>query len=208
VGGRIFLVTYTAHTNEFSYGLVAANQIFSSFQITKPSPSETNLTGGKANGFLLYKNSRLGVALEYPIEWLVEDFKFNKPFQLEFWSPSETNPDIYEQRLALEIKSVSSNTILDEYISMYMNKLMKKLSSSFSFIPLESVTMMIDNTPARKIIFKTTSIIGQDIRTLEIFCIKDDKLYNFTFGDELSKFVQYTPIIQKILDSFKFDNFS
>ena len=56
-----------------------------------------------------------------------------------FYHPSETNPELFDNRIIVETKALSLLNTLDDYVHAYTNQLMKKTPKSLNFTLLESV---------------------------------------------------------------------
>ena len=82
---------------------------------------------------------------------------------------------------------------------------MKKTPKSHSFTLLESVQIKTTSgTPGKKVICKTSPPARPEFKTLEAFVIHDKYVYTVTFGEEISKFFQYYPLVERMIQSIKF----
>ena len=179
--------------------------MINSFQISKNSVPESN-TLINSDGFVVFENRTLGFMIEYPADWIADEVKFGSILQIQFLSPSETNLEQFDNRLIIEVKALSLSNTLDDYVHEYTNQLIKKTPKSLNFTLLESIQIKTTSgTSVKKVIYKTLSSTGPEIRTIEAFIINDKYVYSITLGEEISKFFYYLPIVEKMIQSIKYD---
>ena len=203
-GEVLYLIRCLAKEHEFSTELPYIEHMIKSFEIIKNSVPESD-TLINNDGFVVFENRALGFMIEYPADWIADELKFGSILQIQFLSPSETNLEQFDNRLIVEVKALSLSNTLDDYVHEYTNQLMKKTPKSLNFTLLESVQIKTTSgTPVKKVIYKTSSPTRLEFRTLEAFVIHDKYVYSVTFGEEISKFFQYYPLVEKMIKSIKF----
>lgn len=203
--GVLYVISSSAREDEFHAGLSSFEYMINSFQIIKNTVTESNDHTVNSDGFVVYDNRTLGFMIEHPAEWIVNEEKFGPVSQIQFLSPSETNPELFDNRIIVETKALSLLNTLDDYVHAYTNQLMKKTPKSLNFTLLESVQIKtISGTSVKKVIYKTSSPTRPEFRTIEVFAINDKYVYSVTFGEEISKFVQYYSFVEEMIQSIKF----
>ena len=65
---------------------------------------------------------QLQFMIEHPAEWIVNEEKPGPILQIQFLSPSETNRELFENRLIVEGKALSVHNTLDDYVHSYTNQ--------------------------------------------------------------------------------------
>ena len=163
-------------------------------EIIQPSQSNLNQTVK----FLTYKNPALGIRIQYPSDWQIEDPKDNKvTFTQE---KNVVSFDVTTEN----IDSSSSNkdtTIVSEKI-----KRSSEDSKVYNLIESGPTTISSDNIQAYKLLYtftKEEGIGGAQInKILTIWVIKEDRVYTLAYIAELDKFSTFFPTAQKMIDSF------
>lgn len=189
-----------------SASLPTIENIINSFQIIGSSVTESNNLSVIDDDFIGYENENIGLNIRYPADWVVDEVNFGSVLHIQFMSPSETNLEGFDNKVIIEVRALLLFNTLDDYVHTYTNQLMKKTPKSLNFTLLESIQIKTTSgTPVKKIIYKTSSPTGPEIRTIEAFVINDKYVYSITFGEEISKFFQYLPFVEKMIQLIKFD---
>lgn len=165
---------------------------------------EMNLTLGKRLDFFTYENPALGAKIQYPSDWKKE---VKDVSTVDFFSPKENNSDRYLENLGIEVSSLSQSMTLDEFTSHQIDF----LNQSFpNFKIIDSKVTTLAGNPAHKVVFNYGGEQQQHIplfKIIQIWMIRDNKIYIITSGAEFNKYSKYLPIIQKMIDSFGISNF-
>jgi eukaryotic-like serine/threonine-protein kinase len=176
--------------------------------------------------FLRYENSTYGIKMEYPSNWQIigtnetENHDNDKGI-LEFrLSSSTSNPSVDRSILSISIHKLPSQNIivnllgffdksapkkiaLEAFVLSHMTNLLTKLPN-FHLIRSDSgESTLADNTPAHKIVYEFREQGQKNILTkgMDILVVKDDTGYVIRYIAEEPKYLDYLPIVQKMVNS-------
>jgi hypothetical protein len=161
--------------------------------------------------FSLYDNKTLGIRILYPSNWEklegVGSFVFS-PDVVVFRShsnASNSNQNTNATQLippAVLVVSIDKNLPTSD-LNLYSNATIKHiLQNTVGSKIIESTDTKLAGYPAHKIV-GTFKQANNDLKVLDIWTIKDSKLYRITFYAQQTKYADYLPTIQKIIDSFQ-----
>lgn len=190
-------------------------------QIAAAQPSEHKET--KSN-FLIYENPIHEIKIQYPVGWKKiesQGFEVNSDRHIvEFKLLSESHlqkedlaalhiyihnlpsPNLLGQFARFFDRS-SQKTALEGFVLSHFTSILTKNLPNFDFIKSESdATATLAGNPAHKIVYKYKK--GQDdIKVMETLTVKYNKGYILMYTAEASKYSDYLPTIQKMMDSFE-----
>ena len=154
--------------------------------------------------FKTYVNSIYGILMQYPSDWKkVEPGHFSQTNNFNiivgYLSPKESA--LYRSppaALSVGIQNLlnSQSITLDQYSDAQINFIRKQASV------LESNTITLkgdNNTRAHKLVYLNSE--GQKI--MQVWTIKDDKAYHITYATNETRYYDYLPPVQKMIDSFE-----
>jgi hypothetical protein len=173
------------------------------------------------NTFSLYKNAQYDFDMQYPSNWQKIEFtqgieRGGRNTVVNFLSPSEGTFDKFREYFIVEIgdlrpqqglamSSPSSFSLLTEYVKHQISNY-KKLYQGFQLT--ESLLNKTDNNSSPndyslsyKIVYTYDDTTAGKIKIMELYLLKDDKIYSLSFHSEASNYSKYLPTIQKIIDS-------
>jgi eukaryotic-like serine/threonine-protein kinase len=169
------------------------------------------------NNVSTYQNSSLGINLQYPSFWKVEertniDNYNNTAINIKFSSPSKRDlfvVSVYTQNLSsLPVEQQQQNITLDSLTRTGINAAKLNLND-LQFLDLETANVTLglgQNNQAHKIIYsntnKNTSFPLQFV-TMQTYTIKDSKIYGISYVSEASQFFRHLPVVQRMIDSFQ-----
>jgi hypothetical protein len=167
--------------------------------IKNPISSRQSTTGttskiAQAADFLSYENPALGIRLQYPVGWQLEEDNDKTRF--------------IQQKDIVSLETDVENNI-DSTLSEYVNARIKELSENRQdFKLIESTpTTISGNYPAHKIVDtflkEDGPRVGEFYKVLRIWSIKDHKLYTIAYLSEPDKFSAHLPEVEKAIDSFR-----
>ena len=198
------------------------NNKTSSSQInTNISTTSNNNNTNNTNNFLTYDNPTLGIRMQYPSNWSPIEYGYNSTTNntvVRFLSPSKTGSELGN------VSGVSGNFVpyLDVFVfdskNMSLDQIVKGRISYFSnntdFAIHESKPFALDNggnknnnkQPAYMLDYSAT--VGGDelFRKMQVYTMFDSKVYVITFTSQQASFINYTPIVQKMINSFVLQN--
>ena len=154
--------------------------------------------------FKTYENSTYGILMQYPSDWKkVEPGQFSQTNNFNiivgYLSPKESasyrSPPA---ALSVWIQNLpnSQSITLDQYSDAQINFIREQASV------LESNTITLkgdNNTLAHRIVYINSE--GQKI--MQVWTIKGDKAYHITYAANETRYNDYLPPVQKMIDSFE-----
>ena len=154
--------------------------------------------------FKTYVNSIYGIIMQYPSDWKkVEPGQFSQTDNFNivvgYLSPKESasyrSPPA---ALSVGIQNLpnSQSITLDQYSDAQINFIREQASV------LESNTTTLkgdNNTLAHRIVYINSE--GQKI--MQVWTIKGDKAYHITYATNQTRYYDYLPPVQKMIDSFE-----
>ena len=147
------------------------------------------------NDFLFYENPSLRMKIEYPFDWIKTDNRATASNPIVSFSP----PQEGFSKLFIEVsKSSSGNVTLSEYANNQIEKLGSML---LSFRLVESSPTTIDGTQAEMIVY-TFMLQNIEFKKMEIWTIKDSRLYTINYIAEENRYSTYLPVVKKMLNTF------
>jgi hypothetical protein len=170
-------------------------------EIITITPSQGNTTTiTTSSPFLTYENPTYRIRIQYPSDWEKLEFS-QRNIVVIFRSPRENSSDTKLENLLIQVGNLPSQNIpLDEVVRANINKLKQSLID-FELTELNATTLS-GNNPAHKVVY--TNREGEDeLKTMQVVSIKEDKIYLITYTAEASRYDRYLPIIQKMIDSFR-----
>jgi hypothetical protein len=176
---------------------------------TTASSQATNFT--EQNAFLPYENATYGIKIQYPAGygWQIgfanqtsEDNVYN--YIVAFRSPLDRVSDTVVEtvNIAMENLPPGENITLDAYSTFQISDL---TLSGTNFDLRESTPTVLAGIPAYKIVYSET-LQQVPLQVMQVWAIKDNKVYTISFAAEVSKYSTYLPTVQKMIDSFEFIN--
>ena len=184
-----------------------------------------SVSSNNYNTFSLYKNAQYSFDIHYPSNWQKIEFtqgieRGGRNTVVNFLSPSEGIADKFREYLIVEVgdlrpeqgfamSSPSSSSLLTEYVNHQISDY-KKLYQGFQLTesPIlnktdkNSYSSPNDYSPSYKIVYTYDDTIAGKIKIMELYFLKNNKIYFLSFHSEASSYSKYLPTIQKIVDSF------
>jgi PsbP-like protein len=97
------------------------------------------------------------------------------------------------------IGNVSNNTALSNFTSATLTSYLE-LFPDLKLLELSSTNLTGSALPAYKLVASRTQ---EGIDFMQIFTIKEDKVYSLLYSSETSRYSTYLPIIEEIINSFE-----
>jgi hypothetical protein len=180
-----------------------------------------SVSSSNHNTFSLYKNVQYNFEMQYPSNWQKIEFtqgieRGGRNTVVNFLSPSEGTVDKFREYFIVEVgdlrpeqavamPSSSSISLLTEYVNHQISNY-KKLYQGFqlnesSLNESDNSTSPNDNTPYYKIVYMYDDTTAGKTKIMELYLLKNNKIYSLSFHSEASNYSKYLPTIQKIVDS-------
>ena len=152
------------------------------------------------DNLLVYESPVYGIRTQYPDGWeIIIQSTPNSSLSLRFNSPPENDTDIYRENVILEIITVSNNTALSNFTSAALASYLES-SPDFELIELSSANLTNNAIPAYKLVGSRTQ---EGLDFMQIFAIKEDKVYTITYTSDKTRYSTYLPIIEEMINSFE-----
>jgi hypothetical protein len=199
------------------------NKTSSSSQInTNTTSTPSNNNNNNTNNFLTYDNPTLGIRMQYPSNWSPIEYGYNSTTNntvVRFLSPSKTGSELGN------VSGVSGNFVpyLDVFVfdskNMSLDQIVKGRINYFSnntdFAIHESKQYALNNgsnnknnnkQPAYMLDYSATVGGDEVFRKMQVYTKFDNKVFVITFTSQQASFINYTPIVQKMINSFVLQN--
>jgi eukaryotic-like serine/threonine-protein kinase len=154
---------------------------------------------------LTYKNDAQGFMIQYPADWQNHDGQPGDTIIVTFASPLKDSQDKFTETFNIGIEGLTfPNYPLDQYSESAMGQL-KSVFPEFRLEHLDA-NASLSGYPAYKIDYSyviNTQEGPIKIKNLQVWTISGDNAYILTFGMESSKYSDYAPLIDDIINSFK-----
>ena len=168
--------------------------------IANPSQTEQPTKGtsevGQTTNFLSYRNPTLGIGIQYPVGWQLEEDNDKTRF--------------IQQKDIVSLETDVDNNI-DSTLSEYVNARITELREQRQdFKLIESTpTTISGNKPAHKVVYtflkEDGPRAGEFYKILRIWSIKDNKLYSIAYLSEPDQYSSHLPEVEKAIDSFRLE---
>lgn len=175
----------------------------------------------------LYKNAQYNFDVQYPSNWQKIEFtqgieRGGRNTVVNFLSPSEGTADKFREYFIVKvdelrpeqgfaITSPSSNSLLTKYVNHQISDY-KKLYQGFQLTESATSSLLLlnktdnntspnDYSLSNKIVYTYNDATAGKIKIMELYLLKNNKIFSLSFHSEASKYSMYLPTIQKIVDS-------
>jgi hypothetical protein len=207
----------------FTSSLVLSSCLFMPLSLgyTYAQTEIVSVSSNNHNTFSLYKNVQYNFEMQYPSNWQKIEFtqgieRGGRNTVVNFLSPSEGTVDKFREYFIVEVgdlrpeqavamPSSSSISLLTEYVNRQISNY-KKLYQGFqlnesSVNESDNSTSPNDNSPYYKIVYIYDDTTAGKTKIMELYLLKNNKIYSLSFHSEASNYSKYLPTIQKIVDS-------
>lgn len=153
------------------------------------------------NNFQIYNNTVYGINIKYLQDWQ----KNANPDRItgnlvKFTAPKEDDADAYLENINLIVKDLPENRRkLGQATEFYLNELKQ---SNPNIKISEQANTKLANQPAYQIIYSFPEA-GINIQRLQVWMVKNDRMYIFTYSADAGKYTKYLPIAQTMLNSLE-----
>ncbi|HZI71484.1 MAG TPA: PsbP-related protein [Nitrososphaeraceae archaeon] len=154
------------------------------------------------SNFLTYINHIYGIKIRYPADWRLGEHHYTNIFAVDFISTSKNNSDTAPATITLSVETLKQNKTLNGFTIGNLAK--ARQLPGFQLIQSNATTLA--STPAHKIIYFFSSAdptIQLPFISMNIWTIKQSKVYSISYTEAKPQYVKYLPITQKMIDSFE-----
>jgi hypothetical protein len=152
------------------------------------------------DNLLVYESPAYGIRTQYPDGWeIIIQSTSPSSISLRFNSPPENDTDVFRENVVFEINTISNNTALSNFTSAALASYLEAYSD-FELIDLSSTNLTGTAIPAYKLAASRTQD-GLDF--MQIFAIKEDKVYTILYSAERTRYSTFLPIIEEMINSLE-----
>ncbi len=196
-GNRGYIFSYIAQGYQnYSHYQPSIQQMIDSFGI---------------DGFLAYKSSQLGIAIQYPFAWLRTHTRttglpsYNIQFYPRFRGENSSN-DLPPVRFSIKVtNSPYKNASLDE-ITRGDISFLKRNNEGFNLINISRTTVTgNDNNPAYKEVYTHVTNNTND-KIMSVVTKYGSREYRMFYTSEAANYSNYLPAVEKMIHSFNIIN--
>ena len=144
-------------------------------------------------GFLVYENSDMGIRIDYPSDWIVDDTVFGS---VTFEAPLDGPNDDFFENMNITLEYLNEPITLEEYSSLVVEGL-----EFAGFSVTDSTPTTLADNPAIEISV-TFEFEGQTMELTQIQTIKDQTAYLINMATSPQTTSTYQPIYDKMKVSF------
>jgi eukaryotic-like serine/threonine-protein kinase len=169
------------------------------FDLGKPTPDSPS----PIEGFLEHDGTLLQVL--YPSNWTKESIPFVRYTGL----PSIAEVAFYVPNQNVEVvistEVPGNNVVLSEYLSEEQVALQNSL---VGYKLVDSDQTKLGNNLAERIVYTSTQVEDgvayAQLKTMELVSIKGGASYFFVYRADASNYLKYLPVVEKMIESFRF----
>jgi PsbP-like protein len=156
-----------------------------------------------SEGSLVYESPVYGFRTQYPDGWdILIQGASNSSLSLRFNSPLENDTDNFRENIRLEVNNtsnISNTTALSNLTSTTLTSYLE-LYPDLKVIELSSANLANNTIPAYKLV---ASLTQEGLDFMQIFAIKEDKVYTISYISQNSRYSTYLPMIEQMINSFE-----
>ena len=153
--------------------------------------------------FLTYTNSNYGITIQYPSDWKIGEHIYTNRFVVNFTSTLKNNSDTFPATITVSVEPLKQNrTTLNEFTITTLDNAKQSLPN---LQLIESNATTLASNPAHRIVYTFTSSdpsVQLHFQSMNIWTLKENKVYSISYTQARSQFNKYLPIIQNMIHSF------
>ena len=148
----------------------------------------------------IYQNTLYGISIKYPQNWNKSVTPDRITGNLAKFIPPTANTDVYPENINLIVRDLAENRQeLTQFTNYYLDDI-KQVYPDAKII--QEGKTQLNNQPAYQIIY-TTKYNNNNIQRLQIWTVKNKKVYVISYTAKVDKYSQYLHIAQTMIDSFE-----
>lgn len=151
--------------------------------------------------FIAYDNNNYQFSLKYPQDWLRKDL--DDPITGEvvvITSPLENNTDPFAEKISIAVEFLpQKSTNLEEYSQTVIERVQQDKANNLEVYQQRKTR--INQAPARLIVYSRQEK-GLRLRQMEVFTIKNNRVYIAIYTAERVKYSKFLETAEKIIDSW------
>lgn len=145
--------------------------------------------------FGIYQNSTFGILLQYPMNWLKEDFEDG----VGFVAPPENKTDRYVETVDIIVSPVS-NSSLDSMVNQTIDNYKDSLND---FQLINSTSIIVGGNPAQLILYSYSDATIGSAKAMDVITTNGSNIYNILYITKPGDFLDHIESIQNLIESFQ-----
>lgn len=154
--------------------------------------------------FTSYQNKNYKFQIKYPQYWSQQ--KLDDPITggvVVFTSPWETDADLFLEKVHIAVEYLPSEiTTLEQYTQTIFERINQEQGNEIEVY--QDRKTKIGKSPARMVIYSRTEG-GVQLRQMEAFTIKGDRVYIAIYTAERAKFSKFLDTVKKMINSWEIE---
>jgi photosystem II reaction center protein PsbP len=168
--------------------------------MTTTTTTEGSVQSLSNGSVLVYESPAYGIRTQYPDGWeIIIQSTSPSSISLRFSSPQENDTDVFRENVVFEINTISNNTALSNFTTATLISYLEAYPD-LEFNELSSTNLTSSAIPAYKLAASRTQD-GLDF--MQIFAIKEDKVYTILYSAERTRYSTFLPIVEEMIGSFE-----
>jgi hypothetical protein len=161
---------------------------------SKPAANDQENTG-----FKKYESSSQGFEMKYPSEWEIEEDP-SVSVAVMLFSGLEGEDDTFVENANVVVQDLAGTGItLDDYTSLNLEQLDTVITG---YEEVSQGPATLSGNDAHRLVY--TGIQGKlNLKFMQVWTIKDEKAYIFTYVASEDKYDKYLSDVEKMVESFK-----
>lgn len=152
--------------------------------------------------FLVFEDPKWGIRIKYPEDWGKIE---NQPgVAVIFLSPKETDLDVFQENVNIVVQDLSKDPMtLKNYTDLAIRQLQVVFKRSMKVV--ESTPTLLAGQSGYKFVYQGADEKNPNlnIKIMHVWCIKNNKAYQFTYAALVSSFDRYLKTVNTMLGSFR-----
>ena len=150
-----------------------------------------------SNEFQIYQNEKIGLTVNYPSHFIIPDSEF-LPGMVAGYASQEKQINF---NIIFEYAPVKGS--IEDFVQPIIDNTRLEFNN---FQLVESETISVAGVPSWKFVYTTTDL-GFNAKAMQIYTLKNEAQYVFTFLTLFERFEENLPVMQEIIDSIRIENF-
>lgn len=152
----------------------------------------------KKVNYLEFRDPELEFAINYPEGWIHE---VHAKGLVTFLTTVDDSTRPFPIGLAIKVQQIRQNVSLEQITRVQISNLTKNHND---FRLLESKNYTLGGTHAHQIVFTASDSHKVHGKAMQIWTVNNSKAYLITYKADPELYSAYFPVIQKMVDSFRF----
>jgi hypothetical protein len=171
-----------------------------SSDINRVLQNESSVPSLVSDSHLVYEGPVYGIRTQYPDGWeIIIQNTSDSSLSLRFNSPLENDTDNFRENVRLVIDTISNNTALSNFTGATLTSYLE-LYPDLELIELSSTNLTSNAIPAYKLVASRTQ---EGLDFMQIFAIKEDKIYSISYSSEKARYSTYLPTVEQMINSLE-----